>query len=54
MNAILANTVGRSVEQLGDVRGGRLSCEDFGKEGGVVAARGFEKKFARRSALMSF
>ena len=50
VETVVAYAVGGFVEQFRDLGGG-LRVEDFGEEGGVVAAGGFEEEFARGGTL---
>ena len=53
VETVIAYAVGGFVEEFGYLGGG-LRVEDFGEEGGVVAAGGFEEEFAWGGTLGSW
>ena len=53
METVVAYAVGGIVEEFGYLRRG-LRVEDFGEEGGVVAAGGFEEEFAWGGTLAAW
>ena len=52
VETVVSYAVGGFVEEFRYLGRG-LRVEDFGEEGGVVAAGGFEEEFARRGTLLS-